>query len=249
MLAPGPQAGRLGLGGQLGLLGTVEAGALRTIVRLAVAARATGTATTGSTGSTGTATATRAASSTGPTTAVTVTATGLALAPLGLLGVVPGRRGWRPDELDDVLRRLLRRGRQDGDDGDALHVVVGVGLDRVTDLDPGRQEGRVEHALGRLGPRGTPRERPVPAVTGELDIDPSGHTADHRIGAPTLRPCGNPGSSPAGATACSGRLALGPQQSLILVDTNQDNPPPVRLSLLASWATRGVGPRGRRGGR
>ena len=185
MLAPGPEARRLGLRRQLGLLGPLEAGALRTVVRLALPAT---TGSTRSTGPTRTATATGATATTRPTAAVSIAPTGLALPTLGLLRVVPGGWGRCADELDDVGRLLLLGRRHHGDDGDALHVVVGVGLDGVADLHPCGEQGGVEHALGGLGARGTPRERPVPAVTGELDIDPSGHTANHRIVGPWTRP-------------------------------------------------------------
>ena len=98
MRAAGPQARGLGLGRQLGLLGALEAGALGTVALGATVAAGATTAAAGTTGSATTTTGTTSAT-TGSTPAV---AAGLALAALGLLGVVPGRRGRSTDELDDV---------------------------------------------------------------------------------------------------------------------------------------------------
>src|SRR5690606_32211650 len=120
-----------------------------------------------------------------PLTTVTPTAlaaapvalAGLALAALGLLRVVPGRRRGRAEELDDVVVLLLLGRRQDGDDRDALHVVVGVDLDPVAHGHAGRDEVGGEDALRFLRPGGAPGEGPVTPVAGELDLDPSGHTA------------------------------------------------------------------------
>ena len=114
-----------------------------------------------------------------PAAAVTIASTGLALPTLGLLGVVPGRRGRGADELDDVAGLLLLGRRQDGDDGDALHVVVGVGLDRVADLDPAWAAGVASSTpLGAFAPGRPPRERAVPrslvsSTSIRLDIRPT----------------------------------------------------------------------------
>jgi hypothetical protein len=64
---------------------------------------------------------------------------------------------------------------RDGQDGDALDLEFGFGLDDVTDLRITRQDVAVDHSLGLSGAGGAPRPRAIGARARQLDLDPTGH--------------------------------------------------------------------------
>jgi len=66
-------------------------------------------------------------------------------------------------------------GSENGGDGKAIEVGIGLHLHDVADRGAGREQASVERALGLLGSGCTPGPLPVAAVGGEFDIKPSCH--------------------------------------------------------------------------
>lgn len=84
--------------------------------------------------------------------------------------------GPRADDLEALrFDSLVALGWQDGYDGDALDVEVGVGTDHITDLGAVVEQRTVEVAFRLLGSGGTPGPRAIITATRQFNFDPARH--------------------------------------------------------------------------
>ncbi len=77
------------------------------------------------------------------------------------------------DDLDGLGQRSGALGGEDGEDGDAVDVEVGIGANDITDLRTHVQQRSVQLAFRESGARSTPRPGAVAPIAGKFDLNPS----------------------------------------------------------------------------